>query len=122
MSAAAHTSLSPEALEHVASYFRVLSQAARLRILNVLCAGEMSVGDIAQQVDSSVANTSRHLAQMAAQGLVARESRGNSAYYRIADPTVHALCELVCASVARRLVSQASAHAAPVAPGAGGAA
>lgn len=112
MPTAPHTPLPPEVLEHVASYFRILSQAPRLRILNVLCAGEMSVGDIAQQVESSVANTSRHLAQMAAQGLVTRESRGNSAYYHIADPAVHALCELVCSSVARRLAQQASAHAA----------
>jgi DNA-binding transcriptional ArsR family regulator len=94
--------LSPAALEHVADYFRTLSEPTRLRVLNTLCAGEMSVGEIAQQVQSSAANVSRHLAQMALHGLVARESRGHSVYYRIADPTVHALCELVCGSIARR--------------------
>lgn len=94
--------LPPEALEHVALYFRTLSEPMRLRILNALGTGEMSVGEIAQALDSSVANISRHLTQMAQHGLVARESRGASAYYHIADPVVHQLCDLVCGSIARR--------------------
>jgi len=104
--------LPPEALEHVAHYFRTLSEATRLRILNVLGHGEMSVGEIAEKVDSSVANVSRHLTQMAHHGLVARESRGNSAYYRVADPSVHELCDLVCGSIARRFEDVASTRAA----------
>lgn len=107
--------LPPAALEHVARYFRTLSEPTRLRILNVLGTGEMSVGDIAVQVDSSIANVSRHLTQMALHGLVARESRGNSVYYRVVDPTVTELCDLVCGSVARRFDQVASAHAAFVA-------
>ncbi|QTD44156.1 ArsR/SmtB family transcription factor [Ottowia testudinis] len=107
--------LPPEALEHVANYFRTLSEPTRLRVLNVLGTSELSVGEIAQLVDSSVANVSRHLAQMAQHGLVARESRGNSVYYRVADPTVNELCDLVCGSVARRFDQVVSAHAAFVA-------
>ncbi|MCL2346150.1 MAG: metalloregulator ArsR/SmtB family transcription factor [Desulfobulbus sp.] len=84
----------------------------RLRILNTLCAGELSVGEVAQHIDSSIANTSRHLAQMAQYGLIERESRGNSAYYRIADPSVHQLCELVCGSLVRRFDAQAGTHKA----------
>ena len=94
--------LPPAALEHVANYFRTLSEPMRLRILNLLGTREMSVGEIAQQMESSVANISRHLSQMARYGLVTRTGRGSSVYYRIADPTVHALCELVCGSIARR--------------------
>jgi DNA-binding transcriptional ArsR family regulator len=94
--------LPPAALEHVANYFRTLSEPMRLRILNVLGTRELSVGEIAQEASSSVANISRHLSQMARHGLIARASRGNSVYYRIADPTVHALCELVCGSIARQ--------------------
>ena len=104
--------LPPEALVHVANYFRTLSEPTRLRVLTVLGTGEMSVGEIAQLVDSSVANVSRHLTQMALHGLVARESRGNSVYYRVADPTVNELCDLVCGSVARRFDQVASAGAA----------
>lgn len=106
------TDLPPAALEQVAHYFRVLSEPTRLRILNVLGTGELSVGEIAEQVDSSVANVSRHLAQMAQHGLVSREHQGNSVLYRIADPSVHELCELVCGSIARRFDQGASARAA----------
>ena len=94
--------LPPAALEHVANYFRTLSEPMRLHILAVLGTQELSVGEIAQQMPSSVANISRHLSQMARHGLVARASRGNSVYYRVTDPTVHALCDLVCGSIARR--------------------
>ena len=104
--------LPPDALEHVANYFRTLSETTRLRILNVLGTGELSVGEIAQEVQSSVANVSRHLAQMAQYGLVARDSRGNAVYYRIADPTVHELCDLVCGSLVRRFDQVANDHAA----------
>lgn len=106
------TDLPPAALEQVAHYFRTLSEPTRLRILNVLGTGELSVGEIAEQVDSSIANVSRHLAQMAQHGLVSREHHGNSVLYRIADPSVHELCELVCGSIARRFEQTASARAA----------
>lgn len=102
--------LPPTALDHVAQYFRALSEPTRLRILNVLGNGTLSVGEIAEQVNSSLANASRHLAQMARHGLVSREHHGTSVYYRIADPTVHALCELVCNSIAQRFDQAASAR------------
>lgn len=94
--------LPPEALDYVARYFRALSEPTRLRILNVLGAGEMSVGEIAERVNSSIANVSRHLSQMAECGLVAREQQGNSALYSVCDPVIDELCELVCNSIARR--------------------
>ena len=104
--------LPPAALEHVANYFRTLAEPMRLRILNVLGTRELSVGEIAQQASSSIANISRHLSQMARHGLIARASRGNSVYYCIADPTVHALCELVCGSIARQYNEATSERAA----------
>ncbi|MFO1178278.1 MAG: metalloregulator ArsR/SmtB family transcription factor [Ottowia sp.] len=110
------TDLPPAALEHVAHYFRTLSEPTRLRILNALGTEQLSVGEIAEQVESSVANVSRHLAQMAQQGLVAREQQGNSVLYRIDDPSVHQLCDLVCGSIVRRLDATALARAAFTAP------
>lgn len=105
--------LPPDALEQVAQYFRLLSDSTRLRIMAALLSqDEMNVGEIAQSVKSSPANVSRHLAQMAQQGVVTRESRGNSAYYHVADPTVRELCDLVCGSIARRLQRNARAGAA----------
>lgn len=96
------TGMPDEALEHIAEYFRTLSEANRLRILNLLRSGERSVSDIASQLACSTANVSRHLTHMAQQGLVTREARGTSVYYRIADPSVYELCDVVCGSIARR--------------------
>ena len=98
----------PEALERVAAYFQTLSEPTRLQILNILREGERNVGELAQMCGYTSANVSRHLAMLTQRGLVARESRGTSAYYRIADESVYALCDLVCGSIARRL--QRTAH------------
>lgn len=109
-------SLPDEALVQVAAYFQVLSEPTRLRILNLLRQQELSVGDLAQRCGFSSANVSRHLSLLTQHGLVQRESRGNSAYYRIADPSVYALCDLVCGSIARQLERQVQARAPFVAP------
>jgi DNA-binding transcriptional ArsR family regulator len=94
--------LPAEAIEQVASYFQALAEPSRLKILNLLREGEASVGEIAARCGSSVANVSRHLTLLGQRGLVARETRGNSAYYRIADPSIYQLCDLVCGNLARR--------------------
>lgn len=92
-----------EALEQVAAYFQTLSEPTRLKILNFLRQGERNVGELAQLCGYTSANVSRHLAMLTQRGLVARESRGTSVYYRIADESVYALCDLVCGNIARQL-------------------
>src|ERR1035441_10587142 len=88
--------LSKEALEQVAAYFQALSEPTRLQILNLLRQKERSVGELAQLCGYTSANVSRHLTMLTQHGLVARESRGNSAYYSICDPSIYQLCDLVC--------------------------
>lgn len=94
--------LSIEALQQVAAYFQVLSEPTRLQILDLLRDGERNVGELAGLCGCTSANISRHLAQLAHQGLIARESRGTSVYCRIADESLYPLCDLVCAKVARQ--------------------
>jgi DNA-binding transcriptional ArsR family regulator len=94
--------LSNEALLQVADYFRVLSEPTRLQLLNHLREGERNVGELAELCGYTLANISRHLSQLTRHGLLDRESRGNSVYYRIADPSVYALCDLVCGNIARQ--------------------
>ena len=113
--------LPPEALETVAAYFRALSEPTRLHILNLLRGSERNVGELAQLTGYTSANVSRHLAFLTQQGLVRRESRGTAVYYSIADPSVYALCDLVCGNVARhqeRAAQQGRVFAASVAPAA----
>ena len=118
--------LPDEALAQVAAYFQALSEPTRLQILNLLRQRERRVGELAQLCGYSSANISRHLALLTQHGLVARESRGNSAIYSIADPSVYALCDLVCGSIARQFDKLAAGRAvfvqAPARPGKPGAA
>jgi DNA-binding transcriptional ArsR family regulator len=110
--------LPDEALAQVAAYFQALSEPTRLRMLNLLRENERSVGDLAQLCGYSSANISRHLTLLMQHGLVARESRGNSAFYSIADESVYALCDLVCGNIARRFERTAAARAAFTLPAA----
>ncbi len=108
-----HMKQLPEgALVEVAAYFQVLAEPTRLQILNILRSGERNVGDLAQLCGFTAANVSRHLALMTQQGLVERESRGTSAYYRIADASIFELCDLVCGNIARQMDKSAERRAA----------
>jgi len=104
--------LPPEALQQVAAYFQALAEPTRLQLLNLLREGERNVGDLAQRTGYSTANVSRHLTLMTQHGLLVREPRGNSAYYRIADESIYGLCDLVCDSIARR-IARTSSHRTP---------
>jgi DNA-binding transcriptional ArsR family regulator len=103
--------LPDEALEQVASYFQALAEPTRLQILNHLRSGERNVGELAQLCGFTSANVSRHLTLLTSHGLVERETRGTSAYYRIADPSVYALCDLVCGRIATQLEEKARTRA-----------
>lgn len=103
--------LPKEALDQVASYFQALSEPTRLALLNLLRGGERNVGELAQASGFTTANVSRHMALLTARGLAARESRGTSVYYRIADPAVYQLCDLVCGNLARQFERSAAERA-----------
>jgi ArsR family transcriptional regulator len=84
-------------LERAARRFKVLSEPARLELLNQLHAhGEMRVGEIVDATGHRQANVSKHLGRMADEGLLARRKEGLYVHYRIADPTLSALAMLVC--------------------------
>ncbi len=104
--------LPESALVEVAAYFQVLAEPTRLQILNILRSGERNVGELAQMCGFTAANVSRHLALMTQQGLVERQSRGTSAFYRIADPAIFELCDLVCGNIARQMEKSAERRSA----------
>lgn len=108
--------LPPEALAQVAAYFQALSEPTRLQILNLLRSGERNVGELALATGYTSANVSRHLSLLTRHGLVERESRGTAVYYRIADPSVYGLCDLVCGHLARQFERRLEARKAFAAP------
>ena len=67
--------------------FRGFADPVRLRILNVLAAGELCVGDIVDVLDLPQPTISRHLAYLRRSGLVKATREWNVARYRLADAT-----------------------------------
>ena len=98
--------MTPATMQAVARYFHVLSDPTRLTILNELRQGERNVGELAQICGYTAANISRHLSLLAQQGVVSRNSQGNSAYYSIADEAVYELCDGVCGNIVKHLQKQ----------------
>lgn len=98
--------LDDRALEYVARYFKALAEPMRLRVLNALQDGEKNVSQLTEISGGSQANVSKHLSLLTQYDLVKRESRGTSVYYKIADPSVYKLCELVCGQIGNRMASQ----------------
>jgi DNA-binding transcriptional ArsR family regulator len=105
--------LVPEFLiEHVAERFRVLGDATRLSILRLLRErGELNVGEICEALDSSQANISKHLRTLHDAGVVSRRREGTAAYYRIADPSITRLCDIVCSRLKLQAKEEAQTFA-----------
>lgn len=99
-----------EMLEQAARRFQLLGEPVRLEILNLLhVRGEMNVQEIVAATGQQQANVSKHLRLMADEGLVARRKEGLYAYYRIDDPSLSALCLLVCSQLREAAARQAAA-------------
>ena len=90
-------------VELIAHRFRVLGEPGRIKLLDALRAGPATVGELAGRLGLSQQNTSKHLGVLATAGIVARTRDGNSVVYAISDPTVFALCDLVCGALRDRI-------------------
>lgn len=88
-----------EMLELMAEKFRMLADPTRLAILRCLMAGERSVGQVVAETGQGQANVSKHLKMLAESGMLGRRKHGLLVFYRIVDPLVEQLCELVCRNI-----------------------
>ena len=95
-----------EALEMVATRFKVLSEPTRLRILNALRRGERTVSDLTEAAETSQANVSKHLGILRRHDLVSRRKEGLHTHYRLTDQAIFELCEIVCESLEEELESR----------------
>ena len=87
-------------LEQAANRFKILSETVRLELLNQLqMKGEMTVSELVEATGHRQANVSKHLGMMAREGLLSRRKEGLYVYYEINDPTLSALCMLVCGRI-----------------------
>ncbi|MGD0059918.1 MAG: metalloregulator ArsR/SmtB family transcription factor [Verrucomicrobiia bacterium] len=100
MSKGKHTRLlTAEELDQIACRFRILGEPMRLRILQAVCKEPRSVNEIVAAVGSTQANVSKHLALLAAGGVLARRKNGQCVYYAVKDKLAVKLCELVHAQL-----------------------
>ena len=91
------------AIDAVASYFGVLSEPTRLRIMHAICEEEKTVSQIVEELGASQANVSRHLGIMYLSGVLARRKQGNQVYYRTADAAMVELCRSVCERISQHM-------------------
>jgi ArsR family transcriptional regulator len=89
-----------------ASLFRVLGHPARVRILEILADGELSVGALQAELGLDSGGTSQHLAALRRIGLVESRREGTSVFYRVEDARVFDLLAAGRAIVSRRLADQ----------------
>jgi ArsR family transcriptional regulator len=106
-----HAILPESALVLVASRFRALGDPARLMIVNRLMNGELSVQSLLRDTGLSQTNLSRHLGILRRAGILERRSEGNRAFYRVADPTLIEVCEIVCDGLAEQLAQDLESFA-----------
>ena len=85
---------------------RALASPARLLLLDLLAQAEKSVDTLARQAGLSITNASNHLKELRTAGLVAARRAGHHVYYRLADPSVHALVRAL-QDVATRQLAEA---------------
>lgn len=88
--------LTDDALDLIASRFRILSDPMRLKILHALGETELTVTELVAATNGMQANISKHLGYLLDAGIVSRRKEGLNAYYKVADDSIFALCEVVC--------------------------
>jgi DNA-binding transcriptional ArsR family regulator len=96
-----HPPISRELLALVAERFKVLAEPARLELLHALRSAELTVSDLVEATGLGQANVSKHLQLLHAHGYVRRRRDGLYTRYRLADPDVFRLCDIVCGRIGR---------------------
>lgn len=91
------------AFEEISSYFSIMAEPTRLKILHAICDGEKSVHEIVEDVGATQTNVSRHLSLMFRSRVVSRRKDGNQVFYALSDPLFVRLCRSVCGTLIARM-------------------
>lgn len=92
--------LPPAVIERVSDRFRLLGDPTRLRLINTLhVEGELTVGELVARVGTSYGAVSKQLSLLRSHNVVARRREGTRIHYRICDPSLSELCDVVCKGI-----------------------
>lgn len=95
--------LSDPLIEMIARRFRVIGEPMRIKIMDQLRDGEMTVSELVEATGANQQNVSKHLGVLHQAGIVARRKDGNFVRYSIGDETMFAMCEVVCEGLRERV-------------------
>ena len=86
---------SKETFERNAAIYKLMANAKRLEILNLLNTKEMTVTQLVDEMGVRKANVSQHLAILRHLKLVTVKRVGKNAFYNIADSRIVAPCKIL---------------------------
>jgi rhodanese-related sulfurtransferase/predicted transcriptional regulator len=81
--------------EQFARIAKALANSHRFELIDLLAQGERSVEELANEVALSIASTSHHLQALRAAHLVTTRKEGLYVYYRLSDPTIFRLVQMI---------------------------
>ena len=84
-----------ENLQEAAECLRTLAHPVRLRMVQLMLRGELTVGELAEACEIPSHMASEHLRMMQHCGLLARRQDGRRIYYQVAEPTVERLMDCI---------------------------
>ena len=88
-----------------AELFKALGHPMRIRILDALRDGELTVGDLQARVNAEQSLVSQHLAALRSRDLVHARREGTSVWYTVADPAIWQLLDTARDIYARQLLN-----------------
>lgn len=84
-----------ETLETAAECLKIMAHPIRLRIVDILSQGRVTVGTIAELCNLPPNQASEHLRLMKGCGLLGADREGREVYYEVAHPSLPGLLECV---------------------------
>ena len=94
----------PEPLiELIAQRFRVIGEPMRIKLLDALRDGPLTVGELVERLGATQQNVSKHLGVLHQAGIVGRAKEGTFVRYAVADQSVFDLCEQVCGGLRQQV-------------------
>jgi ArsR family transcriptional regulator len=88
-----------------AELFKALGHPLRIKIVETLHSGEVSVAELLTQLEVEPATASQQLGVLRSRGLVDGRREGTTVYYRLRDPLVLDLLKVARAMSANHLVN-----------------
>lgn len=99
--------ISEEIFTMHAEVCKTLADPKRLRVINVLRNGEMTVGEMARTLVLRQANLSQHLMLLRERGVVVTRRQGLNVYYSLTSPKIVQACDIMREVLAEHLARSA---------------